>query len=321
MVSLPELLIVGGGPAGVSAALWARSRDLHAMLVDDRDSIGGTLHHIHFALRDVTGVRGVVGEKLAASYTQQLADAAVPVRLGVRAARIEGAGGLVGAGASDRDMIPRVTVVSESGERLEAHAVLIATGTRRRRLGVPGEREFEDRGVSYSANRDREQLRGRSVAVAGGGDAAYENALILAGLGCEVTLIVRGMPRTRVDFRERVEATPGIRVMTHARVTAIEGAGCVQTLVLCGPEGITQLPVDAIVIKVGEVPNSEWLEGAVERDAAGFVFVDSRQRTSLARVWAAGDIVRPALPSIAVAAGGAALAVADVRAELKGAGA
>ena len=330
MTERPELLIVGGGPAGVSAALWAVSLDLQALLIDEGTAIGGTLHHLYFAPRDVTGVREVDGAGLAAIYAQQLADVAVPVRTGVRVARIEAThadsisgearapirvpGAWSPAGA---DRAP-VAVVTHAGERLEAQALLIATGTRRRRLEVPGERELEDRGVSYSANGDREQLRGRIVAVAGGGDAAYANAMILARLGCVVTLVVREKPRARPEFQAGVAAFPAITVLTHTRVRAIEGSTKVEAVALDGADGATRLPVEAIVIKAGMLPNSEWLGDAVARDAEGFVIVDARQRTSLARVWAAGDIVRPALPSIAVAAGGAALTLADMRAELKG---
>ena len=308
MSQRPELIIVGGGPAGVSAALWAVSLDLRALLIDESTVVGGTLHHMYFVPRDVTGVRGLEGAGLAAIYAQQLADVAVQVRTGVRVASVE----VAPKGAP-------VAVVTAAGERLEADALLIATGTRRRRLEVPGERELEERGVSYSANRDREQLRGRTVAVAGGGDAAYANAMILARLGCVVTLVVREKPRARPEFQAGVAEFPTITVLTHTRVRAIEGSTQVEAVALDGAAGASRLPVDAIVIKAGMLPNSEWLGDAVARDAQGFITVDARQRASLARVWAAGDIVRPALPSIAVAAGGAALALADMRAELKGA--
>ncbi len=331
MSQRPELIIVGGGPAGVSAALWAVSLDLRALLIDESTVVGGTLHHMYFVPRDVTGVRGMEGAGLAAIYAQQLADVGVPVRTGVRITRIEAAhtdsipgedrapDGVPGAWSTAGADGATVAVITVAGERLEADALLIATGTRRRRLEVPGERELEDRGVSYSANRDREQLRGRTVAVAGGGDAAYANAMILARLGCVVTLVVREKPRARAEFQARVAEFPKIRVLSHTRVRAIEGSTKVEAVALEGAAGASRLPVDAIVIKAGMLPNSEWLGDAVARDAEGFITVDARQRASLARVWAAGDIVRPALPSIAVAAGGAALALADMRAELKGA--
>jgi len=300
-----DLAIVGSGPAGVSAALWARSRDLGALLLEAADRPGGQLHRVNFEPRELPGLRTGAGPELAAVYAAQLAGAGVAVRYGARATALE-------AAAS------RPVVALEGGERIEAEAVLVATGARRRLLDVPGERELEDRGVSYSATRDRDRLRGRTVAVAGGGDAAFENALILAGEDCDVTLVVRGVPRARREFQDRVAASSRIRVLEHARVTAILGTDAVEALALDTPGGPQRLAVEGVVVKAGEIPNSEWCRDALACDAEGFVLVDARFRTSRAHVWAAGDVVRSPLPSIAVAMGNAALAVADVRRELKG---
>jgi len=303
----PELVIIGAGPAGVSAALWARSWDLDALVLDEAQEPGGQLHRVHFEPRDLPGARGAHGPALAAAYAAQLGEAAIAVRYGVTVTSLAG-----GADGSKR-----LSVVIADGERIEADAALIVTGARRRRLEVPGERELEERGVSYSATRDRERLRGRPVTVVGGGDAAYENALILAAAGCAVTLIVRGAPRARREFRERVAAEPSIRVLEGTRVLAILGGMNVEALALLGPAGETRLEVEGVVIKVGEVPNTEWCRGGVDLDREGFVVVDGRYRTSRPRTWAAGDVVHPLVPSIAVAIGTAALAVADVRAELR----
>jgi thioredoxin reductase (NADPH) len=303
-----ELVVIGAGPAGVSAALWARSRDLDALVLEAGVAPGGQLHHVHFHPRELPGIPAGPGPALADVYARQLAEARVPVRYGVRVARLEAAGGPGGG----------VALATEAGERIGTRAALVVTGARRRRLGVPGERELEGRGVSYSATRDRGFLAGKRVAVVGGGDAAYENALILAGAGCDVTLVVRGEPRARREFRERVAGEPRIRTLGDTRVTAMEGGDALRGLLLLGPRGAQTLPVEGVVIKIGELPNSEWCRGSVELDPDGFVRVDARYRTSLAGVWAAGDVIRPALPSIAVAIGTAALAVADIRATLRG---
>jgi thioredoxin reductase (NADPH) len=302
------IVIVGAGPAGVSAALCAKSRDLEPLVLEAGPEPGGQLHDIHFQPLDLPGPRAATGPELAAAYAAQLRDAAIEVRYGVTAASL----------ASLPNGSSRAAIVTGAGERIEADAALIVTGARRRRLEVPGERELEERGVSYSATRDRDRLRGRAVAVVGGGDAAYENALILAAAECTATLIVRGQPRAREEFRERVAAEPRIRVLPNARVTAVVGDAAVEALVLSGPDGDTRLPVEGVVIKVGRLPNTEWCRGAVHLDRDGFILVDARYRTSRPRVWAAGDVVRPVLPSIAVAFGTAALAAADARAELIG---
>ncbi len=307
MAVSPEIVIVGAGPAGVSAALWARSRELDVLVIEAGQEPGGQLHHVHFEPRDLPGSRGEHGPALAAVYAAQLRDAGIAVRFGVTAAALAN-------DASGR----RAAIVTADGERLEAESALIVTGARRRRLEVPGERELEDRGVSFSATRDRDRLRDRPAAVVGGGDAAFENALILAAAGCPVTLIARGTPRARKEFQARVAAEPRIRVLENTRVEAIAGGDHVEALVLAGPAGESRLAVEGVVIKVGEVPNTEWCRDAVELDGDGFVRVDARFRTSRVRAWAAGDVVRPRVPSIAVAIGTAALAVADARTELRG---
>ena len=300
-----ELVIVGAGPAGVSAALWAKSRELDAMLLELGPEPGGQLLNVHFEPREIAGWLTGDGRVLAATYARQLAEAGVPVRYGAEARTLV-------AGVD-----PEVQLTG--GERLHARAVLVASGVRRRRLGVPGEREFEDRGVSYSATRDREALAGRDVIVVGGGDAASENALILASLGGRVTLLARGTVRARAEFRDRLAREAQVRVREHTRVLAITGDTRVREVRVAGPGGESTLACEAVVVKVGVEPNTEWCRDALAHDADGFLQVDERLATSRPGVWAAGDVVRPLLPCVPVAAAHGALAVAAIRAALRGA--
>jgi thioredoxin reductase (NADPH) len=298
-----ELLIVGAGPAGVSGALWARSRGLEPLVIEGAPQPGGQLLSVYFHPRELAGVRTGEGPVIAASYAEQLGEAGIPVRYGSAATALE-----CPEGAEAR---PAVTMAD--GSRHDAEAVLVASGVRKRRLEVPGERELEGRGVSYSATRDLEHLRGKRVAVVGGGDAAYENALILAAAECEVLLAVRGAPRARGEFRRRVAAERRVTVLERARVAALHGERRLESIRFEGPDGAFERAVDALVVKVGVLPNTEWCRDALSCDAEGFVVADSRQRASRPRVWAAGDVTHPALACIAVAMGTAALAVADIR--------
>lgn len=298
-----ELVIVGAGPAGVSAALWARARDLDTLVLEAAPVPGGQLQHVHFAPRELAGWPYGDGPALAEVYGRQLAEWGIPVRYEARV-RALAAG-------------ERITLELESGGRLGAKAVLVATGVRRRRLDVPGERELEDRGVSYSANRDRERLAGRAVVVVGGGDAAFENAAILAGLGCEVTLLVRATARARREFRERARAEPRVRVLERTRVLRVLGDAGVRGVLVAGPEGERELACEAVMIKVGVEPATEWCRDALAHDGDGYLRVDQHFATSLAGVWAAGDVTRPLLPSVPVAVGQGALAVAEIRAALR----
>jgi thioredoxin reductase (NADPH) len=304
---IPDLVIVGAGPAGVSAALWARALDLTVLLLDGANAPGGQLHAVHFHPHDVPGFEAGDGPALAAAYARQLASARVPLRTGARVTALEAAP----PGADRR------AVVLEGGERLEASAVLAASGARRRRLEVPGERELEGAGVSYSGTRDRARLAGRRIAVVGGGDAAFENALMLADAGSEVMVLARGALRARAEFLARVRDASRVRVLEGTRVLAVLGEGAVRAIRVTGPGGERELPVEGVLVKVGVVPNSEWCAGQVACDEAGFVRVDGRLATSAPRVWAAGDITRPQPPSIPVALGQGAQAVATIRAALR----
>lgn len=300
---MTELLVVGAGPAGVTAALWARSFGLDVRVADAGESPGGQLHRVHFHPRTLAGIPEGDGPAIAAVMARQLAEAGVPVRAGCAAEHLE-------PGA-------RPAVILAGGERLACGAVLVATGVRRRRLGVPGEDALEGRGVSFSATRDRARLAGRRVMVVGGGDAAYENALILAEAGSRVVLAVRDAPRARAEFRARVAESPAIEVRRGVSVTAILGTDAVAAVRLAGPEGAADVPVEGVVVKVGVLPNTEWCRDAVACDDAGHVRADGRGRTSAPRVWAAGDVTGPALPSVPVAMGQAAAAVADARRALR----
>ena len=298
-----DLLVVGAGPAGVSAALWARTLHLEVSLIESGPRVGGQLQAIFFTPREIPGLASGDGPALAERYAAQLAEARIEVRCGLTATGLEPADA-------------EVNLRTAESAPLAARALLIATGLRRRRLDVPGEREFDGRGVSTSSTRDRAQLAGRDVVVVGGGDAAFENALLLAEVGCRVTLVVRGRPRARTEFRRRVAAEQRIEVREGARVVEILGDQRVRAVRLDGPGGPEERAVSGVVVKVGSLPNTEWCRAAVACDAGGHVIADARGRTSCARVWAAGDVTHPVLPSLSVAYGSSALAVADVRASL-----
>jgi thioredoxin reductase (NADPH) len=304
-----DLAVVGAGPAGISAALWARSLELDVLLVDAAPAPGGQLHAVHFHPLAVPGFEHGDGPALAAAYTRQLAASGVPWRGDCASVSLRPPG----------DSGEPAEVGLTGGEPVLARAVLIATGVRRRRLGVPGERELEGRGVSFSATRDHARLAGRTVAVVGGGDAAFENALMLAAAGGFVDLLVRGEPRARSEFRERVAADRRIRVHRDARVTAIVGEGGVTGVRFEGPGGGGEIAAQGVVIKIGVLPNSEWCRDAVGTDEEGYVRVDAGLATSAIGVWAAGDITRPVPPSVPVAIGQGAQVATAIRAAIRGA--
>ena len=315
----PRLLIVGAGPAGVSAALWARDR-FQVLVLEREARPGGQLHAIHFPPPDLSTSEGRDGAALAEIAAHQLERSGVAVRFGCAASGLEPPAALDFEGAFESGIeplraggaatsLPRVR--AGSGEALDAEAVLIATGLRRRTLDVPGEDAFEGRGLSTSATRDRDALAGRDVIVVGAGDGAHESALLLAEVGCRVQLVMRGRPRARREFRARVAAESRIETLAKTRVAAFLGDDRLRAVRLEGPRGTVERECAAAVVKIGALPNSEWCRGAVRVDREGFVRVDRRRRTSARGVWAAGDVAHPAVLSISVAEAGGALAVHD----------
>jgi len=304
-VSAAELVIVGAGPAGVSAALWAKSLHLEPLLLEAGDGPGGQLLHVYFEPREIAGSLPGDGPTLASAYRTQLDKGGVTARYGVQVAALE--------------LTPEPRLTLAGGERLAARALLVASGARRRRLEVPGELELEGRGVSFSATHDRASLAGRTVVVAGGGDAAAENALILADAGCTVTLVVRDRLRARAEFRERVAREARITVLEHTRVAAVLGTQQVTGVRLADAHGERELACEAIVVKVGVVPNTEWCRDALPHDDAGYLRVDAALASPAPGVWAAGDVVRPLLMGVSVALGHGALAAAAIRRALRGA--
>jgi thioredoxin reductase (NADPH) len=301
-----DVVIVGAGPAGVSAALWARSLDLVPEVLEAAASPGGQLHIVHFHPLNVVGVADGDGAAIAGVLAKQLGDARIDVRGGSPATALEG-------GSEARP--PRV--ITADGVAHEGGAVLIASGARRRRLEVPGERELEGRGVSYSATRDRAMLAGRRVMVVGGGNAAFENALLLSGAGCAVTLVVRDQPRARHEFVQRVAQDPRIEVLEGASVSGIRGGDRVSAVAIESAGRHFERPAEGVVVKVGMIPNTEWCAGALDLDPGGYVRVDATLRSSRPRVWAAGDVTRPVVPSLAVAIGQGAQAMGAIRAVLR----
>ena len=291
-----RLIVVGAGPAGVAAALWARDR-FEVTMIERASEPGGQLRAIHFPPPHLPGRAARDGAELAEIYRRQLGADGIAVRYGVAASVLEPGS--------------RPAVRAEDGERFEGDAVLIATGLTRRRLGVPGEREFEGRGVSASATLDRERFAGHAVLVVGGGDAAFENALLLAEVGCAVTLAMRGEPRAGERFLRAADAAPTIRVLHDTRVAVLLGTARLEAARLDQRGVITELPIAGAVIKIGAVPNTSWCSRVVATDA-DFVRADARGRTSLRGVWAAGDVTHPPLFAISVAEAAAALAVNDL---------
>jgi len=294
-----DAIVVGAGAAGLSAALWLRDFGLDALLVEEAERPGGQLHEIHAAIPNYLATHGWDGARVAGAALADARAAGLSILVGAGVTRIS---------ASSR-WVDRAADAAGGAARYRARAVVLATGLRRRTLGVPGESRFLGDGVSHSANHDRDRFAGKPVVVVGGGTAAVEDALLCAEVGSDVTLLHHSTQfRARADFLERAKAQPRIRFIVNATVTEIAGDDTV-TSVVYRPQGARKgsaperIPCAGVFVRIGWEPRSELVRKQVRADRAGYLRVNASGETSAAWVFAAGDVCAPNCPSIANAVG------------------
>jgi len=291
-----DALIVGAGVAGISTALWLRDLGIDSLLLEEARQPGGQLHEIHAPVMNYLLAYGWEGNRIASGILNDARSAGLRILVGSSAARIA----------------VRTRRVDRDGERYQGRALVLATGLRRRVLGVPGERELQGHGVSHSANLDRTSYAGLPVVVVGGGTAAVEDAVLCAELGSPVTLIHRNAAfRARTDFLARARNASGVRFVTNARVVRIVGRDRVEGVEyrVRGTRTARVAEANAVFVRIGWVPRTELVRGQLRLDRGGFIRVGASGQTSVPGVYAAGDVCAPRCPSIATAAGqGAAVA-------------
>lgn len=293
-----DVVIIGAGPAGLSAGIWARTLGLRYAIVEASPVSGGQLRRVYNRVVDYPGDTFVDGSELADRLARHAESLGVVVQTSHSATAVDLETGIVKTGDTE----------------LDARFILLCTGVRPRVLGVPGESEFVGRGVSPSASRYAEQFSGERVLVVGGGDAAFEEALILAEVCEHVTLVHRsGCFRARSEFQSRVAASARIDTILFCELVAIEGEQTVERARLRrgGEEWTTG--VGGVFVCAGVVPNSELVAGQAALDDSGYVTVDARFRASHGRLYAAGDVRSGSSLTIAAAVGEASSAVKDIQ--------
>ncbi len=206
-----------------------------------------------------------------------------------------------------------------TGENLQAIAMIIATGLRRRKLGIPGETDFEGHGIIESGARDRNLFAGKDVCVIGGGDAAVENALLLAEVCPTVTLVHRSKElRARREFAERLHTNHCITVFRESVVRRIWGGETVEAVEIerAGAIKPFQMAVQGVLVRIGFQPNTELFQSQLETDERGYLIVGAQQETSVGNVFAIGDVASPLAPTISSAVGTGATAAKVIASRL-----
>ena len=293
-----DVLIVGAGPAGVAAALYAKRAGAETLIVDN-GLVGGKVNYTDIIENYPALAEPVSGMEFGEKLRRQLQN----LELEVVSDEVKE--------LSIKDGLP---IVKTKEEEMTAEVVIIATGCSPKRLNVEGEEKFQGRGISFCAVCDGPLFKEKEVAVVGGGDSACEEALYLARLVKCVHLIHRRNELRAVKvLQERVFSNPKISLHLERIVVRCEGDVRIRRVVLRSTKDGSEetLDVDGVFLYVGNEPNTGFIKVELEKDDAGFIVTDENMRTSVERVYAAGDVRSKSLRQIVTAAADGAIAASD----------
>ncbi|MBI5975048.1 alkyl hydroperoxide reductase subunit F [Staphylococcus canis] len=290
-----DVLVIGGGPASVSSAVYAARKGLRTGLVADR--IGGQVNDTA-DIENYIGVTKTNGPALSSNLEQHLNDYPIDIMKGVRAEELR-----------TTDEVKEI--VLDNGATLKTKSLIIATGARWRQLGVPGEEELSNKGVAYCPHCDGPLFEDKNVAVVGGGNSGAEAAIDLAGICKHVTLLEYGseMKADQV-LQERLKSLPNATIIKNAATSEIKGDdrvnGLAYTDTTC--DEVRHLDLDGIFVQIGLSPNTEWLGDTVQRNKMGEIEIDRLGRTNVPGVFAAGDCSDQRYKQIIISMGSGATA-------------
>ena len=285
-----DVLVVGGGPAGAAAAIYAARKGIRTGVVAER--FGGQVMDT-MAIENFISVKYTEGPKLVASLEEHVKEYDVDVMNLQRVAAV-----LPGENLHEVKM--------ENGASLKAKTVIVATGARWREMNVPGEREFRGKGVAYCPHCDGPLFKGKRVAVIGGGNSGVEAAIDLAGIVAHVTLLEFAEDlRADAVLQKKLYSLPNVTVIKSAQTTEVTGSEKVDGLNykdrVSGTEHRVEL--EGIFVQIGLLPNTDFLKGTVELSRFGEVVVDAKGQTSVPGIYAAGDCTTVPYKQIIIAMG------------------
>lgn len=291
-----DLLVIGGGPAGASSAIYSARKGIRTGIVAER--FGGQVMDT-MAIENFISVKATDGPKLVSGLEQHVRDYDVDIMDSQRAKRIE------------RDETAGLIEVElENGAVLQSKTVMLATGARWREMNVPGEKEYRGKGVAYCPHCDGPLFKGKPVAVIGGGNSGIEAAIDLAGIVSHVT-VLEFDTKLRADevLVRKAKSMPNIDIIVNAQTTEVTGNGeKVTGLTYTDRESgdARQVELAGIFVQIGLVPNTEFLKGTVDLTQRGEIIVGANGETSLPGVFAAGDVTNVPYKQIIIAMGSGA---------------
>jgi thioredoxin reductase (NADPH) len=300
-----DVVIIGAGPAGISAALWCDELGLDALVLEQQEEIGGQLLSVYNPIENYPGLRAHNGRELLARFSEPISKADFDLWSNVEIESVN---------------LKAKRISLRSSEELQSISIIIATGVRRRQLAISGEEEFVGHGIIESATRDRELFAGKDVCVIGGGDAAAENALLLAEVCPTVTIVHRGKSlKARREFVERLDANHCITVFTESVVTRMLGNEELEAVEILRKDALKpfQMAVRGVLVRAGFKPNTELFREELQLDEKGYIVVTGQQDTSLPNVFAVGDVSNPLAPTISGATGAGATAAKVIASQFR----
>ncbi len=294
-----DVLVVGGGPAGAAAAIYAARKGIRTGIAADR--IGGQMLDT-VDIENFISVSKTEGPKLSAAMENHIRDYDVDIMGLQRAAKLIPAtteGGLI-------------EVQTESGATLKAKTVILSTGARWRNMNVPGEEQYRTKGVTYCPHCDGPLFKGKDVAVIGGGNSGVEAAIDLAGLVKHVT-VLEFAAELKADavLQKKLRSLPNVTVILNAQTTEVNGDGKKVTGITYKDrttDEINQIALEGIFVQIGLLPNTDWLKGTVNLTRFGEIEINARGETNVPGVFAAGDCTNVPYKQIIIAAGAGATA-------------
>ncbi len=286
-----DVLVVGGGPAGAAAAIYAARKGIRTGVAAER--FGGQVLDT-MAIENFISVPHTEGPKLAAALEQHVRDYDVDVMNLQRAEKL-------------LPVADGIEVQLANGATLKSKTVILSTGARWRQMNVPGEDQYRNKGVAYCPHCDGPLFKGKRVAVIGGGNSGVEAAIDLAGIVSHVTLLeFDGKLRADEVLQRKLRSLANVRIVTSAQTTEVLGDGeKVTGLVYKDREGgdSHRVELEGIFVQIGLLPNTEWLKGTLELSPRGEIVIDDRGQTSLPGVFAAGDATTVPYKQIVIAMG------------------
>ena len=294
-----DMLIVGGGPAGAAAAVYAARKGIRTGVASERFG-GQTLDTM--GIENFISIKETDGPKFALALEEHVRHYDVDIM------NLQRAKALVPNSGPGKDLIE---IQLESGASLKSKSVVISTGARWRNINVPGEQEYKNKGVAYCPHCDGPLFKGKRVAVIGGGNSGVEAAIDLAGIVGHVTLIEFDTAlRADAVLQRKLTSLKNVTVFTNAQTTEITGDQTVNGLVYKDRASgeLHKVELEGVFVQIGLVPNTDWLKGVVELSKHGEIVVDAKGQTSVPGVFAAGDATTVPFKQIIIAAGDGAKA-------------